>query len=171
VAVVPTMDDWIADEEPTAAKLNANIRDVGNFLLNDRPIAIACRKLTTQTIANNAEVIFDTVLIDTDNMVDLGVSTTRITINTAGYYLLTIGFPYTDDGVGVFRSFRINKNGSEVAANVMPKITGTVATSVTAMKYLSVNDYLEIEIGHDATTFTSRTVNDGPTLTAMWLCS
>lgn len=170
MAVLPVSPTFTAGEFPTAAKLN-ELSYAASFGYDDRPIAVACRKLSTQVIANNAEVQFDTVLIDNDNMVDLGSSTTRITIQTTGWYLLTIGFPYTDDGVGAFRAFRINKNGSEIAANVMPKITGSIATSVAALKYLTANDYLEIEMGHDATTFTTRTVNDGPTLSAMWLSS
>jgi hypothetical protein len=170
VAVLPVAPTFTAGEDPTAAKLNA-LSYAASFSYDDRPIAVACRKLTTQVIANNAEVQFDTVLVDTDNMVDLGSSTTRITIVTAGWYFLTIGFPYLDDGVGTFRAFRINKNGSEVAAQVQPKISGQIATSVAAFKYLVAGDYLEIEMGHDATTFTTRTVNDGPTLSAMWLCS
>lgn len=178
MAVIPTVEDWEAGEDLDAAKFNANIRDVGNFVLRDRPIAIVNRAVTTQTLVNNDEIIFDTVSLDTDNMVDLGSFPTRITIKTAGFYLINMQVPYSDDGTGSaggYRLFRVLRNGSdEVFQDVRNRFVptsglGTMGIAASSFEYCNVNDYLEIEIGHDANTFTTRTLGGGVTLSAMWM--
>lgn len=176
MATLPTVPTFTAGEDPTAAKMNALATAV-SFLYDDRPLAVVCRSSSTQSMASGAEVSFDTVLKDNDDMVDLGTNATRITIKTAGLYLLVMAVPYTDAAGGspAFRTWRIKKNGStEINGDVQPLFGATaqiVANAVTVSS-LAVNDYLEIETEHNASSnLVTRTANDGPKLSALWLMS
>lgn len=168
MAVIPVIPTFAAGEELTAEKLN-QLAAALTFQREGIRAKVA-RKLTTQTIASGVEVIFDSVIRDNDNMVNLVANATRITINTTGYYRMTVSFPWTDDGVGHFRSFRILKNGSEILGDVRGKLNAADqgAMSMGGSYYLVATDYLEIEIVHNATTFVTRTANDGPTLEIEW---
>lgn len=83
---------WTPGEYPTAAQFNANIRDNVSFLANPP----ACRVFhnANQSIAEGlttTEVLFNSELYDTDTMHSTVSSTGRITLTTAGIYVITFG--------------------------------------------------------------------------------
>ncbi|MBB5804651.1 hypothetical protein F4560_004419 [Saccharothrix ecbatanensis] len=157
------MDDWESGEKPTAEKMNANIRDVGNFHKN-KPTAKVSRKLTAQTLTTNTTIVFDQVNVDNDDMVDLGVSTTQITIRTAGYYLVvgTLIWAEPAAGLGYYRQGKILKNGALVTNDIRGPIGNSTAQGLTfaALPYCNVGDLLTLHMLHNATTSLTSLISD-----------
>lgn len=150
MAVIPDRDDWIAGEEPTAAKLNANIRDVGNFVIRDRPLARVSRG-SGQTIASGGStIIWTTVNNDNDNMVDLGSDDEIVTITTSGLYLVCGQISYTDQGTNTshYRVIELQKNAGRFASsNTLGAIaSGDFVCNATATIQLTAGDELSVKL-------------------------
>lgn len=113
----------------------------------------ACRLTHSvgQTIAEDAAlaaVTFDTELADTDGMHSSG-SPTRITIQTAGWYLIGFSGQLAADTDYQRLLARIRLNGStELSSNQNPGTTvsapQTLETSTVSL--LSVGDYVEVMV-------------------------
>lgn len=178
MAVIPSMDDWSAHEKPSAAKMNANIRDVGNFLLNDRPMAfVVGSTVSTQNLPTGTDAQFATVSLDTDNMVDLGTSSTRITFNTPGFYQVGSYFAWTEpaSGLGAYREPFLRKNGTDLITrfNVLPMAaTFRAAYCLSSIVYANAGDYMTVCLFHDASnTIVTNITAGGINMWAMWLTS
>lgn len=118
MATIPTMRTWVTGEVVTAAEMNSNIRDAGNFLLGGaasrRPTLFA-GLTANQTITSgvNTVVAFNSAGIDTDS--GLNTSTGVYTVATAGLWLFTGMMFWTGNGTG-YRSIAIFVSGGEAAA-------------------------------------------------------
>lgn len=136
--------------------LSANAEGVAtSFARSDHTHAItwnppACRLTNTasQNVATSTRtaITFNTETYDTDSMHSTSVNTDRITINTAGLYVVTahLEFP-ANAGAGV-RQTEIRLNGSDATLlaiqGTYPGAAGVIAAVSCTVK-LAVADYLQ----------------------------
>lgn len=85
---IPNLRTWTDDEVVTAAMLNEQIRDHGNFVLNP-PQAQMLRDVDNQTLTEGAveQVTYTSITRDNDSMAS--TVTSEMTINTPGLYLIS----------------------------------------------------------------------------------
>jgi hypothetical protein len=140
----------------------------------------SCRVYNNATISltDNTEtsLTFNTERFDTDTMHDTSTNTGRITIKTAGTYL--VGFhgriAAATDYVASY--FLLRVNGTTVIASQGLGNWGTGATpllfSVVTLYAFSVNDYVEVRGYQDNSANAARNVlfnaNDSPEFWATW---
>lgn len=115
MATLPTFRTWVAGEIVTAAYMNTNVRDAGNFFLS-WPV-FEGRQTVAQALANNTlvEILFDTEDVDTDNGHSTVTNTNRYTPQTAGRFQVSGGVSYAANATGV-RNAEIAKNGTTINA-------------------------------------------------------
>lgn len=106
----------------------------------------------TENISNASLTLitFNSESWDTDTMHDTSTNTGRITIKTAGKYIVTgcIGWNVGD---GSLRLIQLKKNGAVMAENRMPNITSNyVYNNITMIIDGAVNDYLELYVYQDS---------------------
>src|SRR6185312_17261357 len=115
MGTVPILRTWVAGELVTAAYMNTNVRDAGNFLLATP--TFQGRQSISQSMPNltNTAVLFDTEIIDSDNVHSTTTNTSRYTPLTPGYYQFGGGVGWTLNTTGV-RCAWFTFNGSTVVA-------------------------------------------------------
>lgn len=124
MATVPSFDTWLAGERPTAAKLNKNIRDAGNFL-KATPFGWAYRNAAlTLTDATWTEIAFDAEKADTDSMFS---TSTGFTIVTPGWYSFRGGSRFPNNSAG-YRGCRIRVNNIDADVVYSPPATSFSCT-------------------------------------------
>lgn len=148
MATVPVFRTWTAGEIVTAAFMNTNIRDAGNFLLG-RPVA-ELRQAAAQSIATSAFVAFllETEDLDTDNGHSTVTNLSRYTGATPGWYRFSGGTSYATNATGkryaLWGLNGTNVNGTH--ANI-PAITGNPSHVAARTKHIQLNgttDYVEL---------------------------
>ena len=108
MAIPATPHDWVSGEYPTTANMD-NITDWLNFLSN--PPSCRVYHNTTQSLTTGVEtpMVFNTERYDTDTMHDTATNNGRITINTAGLYVVGLSVGYTANATGTrYTSIRAN---------------------------------------------------------------
>lgn len=161
----------------TAANWNQDVVDNVSFLAN--PPACRVYHNTTQSIAHGVfqAVVFNSERFDTDSMHSTASNTSRITINTAGLYLVTghtefvTATDYTEHLVG----FKVN--GSTFIAFVRDKDPGTASDtrlySVATTWKFAATDYVELFVfqgnGAAAARNLSGTAAYGTEFSATWI--
>jgi len=99
----------------------------------------------TQSVAFNLTssyrlVTFDVSDYDTDGMVDFATDATRITIQTAGYYIIGGALAMTNtNGIGL----RILVNGIPYAGSLSDYVNIQSGCSATVAAYLNIGDYIQ----------------------------
>lgn len=171
MATVPNPTAWVAGERPTAAKLNANSTDLGNFLLS-KPTA-RIENWTDQAVptATYTDLTFSTTAFDTDGMASL--VNNRIIIQTNGIYRINCQTAWNVSGVGI-RYAALLKNGSYVTINGYPPHTaGLVVADVNEMLYLVAGDYLTVRgyqnTGGSLSTYSSTGTRPSTYLQVEWV--
>lgn len=106
---------------------------------------------TNQTIttATATAISFDTVVDDTDTMWVIG-SPTRLTINTAGRYIIFGNIEFEANGTGD-RKVIIRLNGSTIIASLHIDATAPTHTEdipIETMWTFAVGDYIELVVTH-----------------------
>jgi len=126
VATIPSYVTWVAGTVVTAAALNSQVRDPGNFYLA-RPYCnmfnntgVACTNGTATLIP------FDTEIEDNDSMHSTVTNPSRMIFNTPGVYLIIprLSFPSTGTG-GRIINLRLNSAGSNAGGTSLLNTTGT----------------------------------------------
>lgn len=147
MGTVPTPYDWVAGTAPTAAQLDAGVRDVGRFVLAvDR--AFAWRN-AAQTIANGTDTAVNWPIeyFDNDGLLNSGTPT-RFTISTPGIYLATGMVGWAGNSTG-YRVAALYRNGA-IWANESVQYPGhaNACTAIvpSALVSLSATDYLELKV-------------------------
>jgi len=109
---------------------------------------------------------FDVELFDTDTMHDNATNPSRVTVKTAGKYLITAGVRWESSTLGL-RHIWIDKNGGTALTEVIQGATGGhVGQVVTVTDDAAVNDYYRFAVLNTGTT----TIQAGPTgMTKPWL--
>lgn len=159
------------------------VEDITGTFWNGVPVTNppACRVFhnTTQSIADNTvtTVLFNSERYDTDNMHNTVTNNSRITINTAGLYLLTFhGRVITAaDYLALFCDFNVNA-GSFSCAEMRwhPNTTGDVHNyQLTTVYKFAAGDFIEARVYQDNTANASRTLESTsavtPEFSAAWV--
>ncbi len=148
MATVPSFRTWVTGEVVTAAELNSNIRDAGNFFLSV-PV-FEGRQTVAQSIPNSTvtAITLDTESVDTDNGHSTSTNTSRYTPQTAGRFQISGGVTYASNSTGN-READLYQNGGSITNGV--NNTNAVSTNVTrlATRTLTITcngttDYLEV---------------------------
>lgn len=141
-----------------------------DFLAN--PPACRATRSAAKSIANAAETFidFDAETYDTDSMHSTVTNNTRITINTAGLYLVTftgqLAAAATYDRIRTF--IRLN-GATNIGGSQAAKTTGSLAPELdTAFVYkFAATNYIEVDVFQDGTGAAKDLSN--PAFTATWL--
>lgn len=168
---------WSAGDKPTAAQFNQDIRDNASFLAN--PPACRVYHNTTQSIPDNTETVvsFNSERYDTNSMHSTSVNTSRITINTAGLYLVTFGGAVVDGSDYIQSYANIRLNGATFIAYHNHTGNGAntwfpLITLSTVYKF-AVSDYIEVLMYQDNSAGAARnlrsTGNWSPEFSATWI--
>ncbi|MDA8113162.1 MAG: hypothetical protein M0Z43_00330, partial [Acidithiobacillus sp.] len=110
--------------------------------------AIGCRviKGAAQTIPNNTwtAIQFDAEYFDTDTMHD-NVNNTRITIKTAGYYMVGGCVEWVSNTTGM-RIMAIRRNNAQHLVDAVHNSDqyGAAPGALSTVHYMAVNDYIEL---------------------------
>jgi hypothetical protein len=113
------------------------------------------RKSTTQAIANDTPTIlsWDTEDYDTDGMHSTVTNNSRITIITAGKYVVTANAKFaTSIAAGTGARIEILLNGTTVLASQSTGAVGTSAPSVNVVdaRDFASGDYIEVQVYHNS---------------------
>lgn len=146
--VIPTFRTWVAGEVVTAAYMNSNVRDGGNFFLAT-PIA-ELRQTVAQSLGSGAPtaILLDTEDVDTDAAHSTVTNTSRYTPQTAGYCQYSGGISYAVNATGVRGAYWYLNAAVVNATETMLATAAAVFVSVAARtKQIFANgstDYVEI---------------------------
>ena len=156
----------VAGEVYTAAAHNIIATDVNNLI-----VPPACRLIQAAaqtTVDSSATAIqFGAESYDTDTMHDNVTNNTRITIRTAGIYVITAGLGLTSTPSSAFELYLDQNNGTQLAQN---NSVGEAYKTISATKDFAVDDYIELKIyadGARVTRYASRPLVTF--LTATWI--
>ncbi len=135
-----------------------------------RPPSVKLERLSGQVIsdANTATILWDDEAWDTDTMHDLSTNTDRITINTAGIYLVIGAVRYTA-GISDDSSLTIRENGTLVVRDEGGPANTAGGRTASVMLNLAVNDYLQMQVYQNNSANTSRTTTTGTFFSAVWV--
>lgn len=157
MATIPVPITWVAGTVVTAGQMNSNIRDATNFLLAT-PFCSVFRNGALSLLANTLTLVsWDAENEDNDNMHSTVTNPSRITFQTTGLYLFTVGSSYGPTAADQGRRImvRLNSGGSsgggsqvaivDAATNATPAAIGSDMQPQIAFYYraLNVGDYLE----------------------------
>ena len=164
----PAIGPFTAGDILTAATMT----DIQTNLTNQRVPAMCRVKQTSgASIADNTNVTlaFDAEDFDTDAMHDNAVNNSRITINTAGVYLVVGGVRYTA-GVSDETRASILKNGGNVGIDERGSANTRSGMQVMGYYDLAITDYLELQVYQNNSANTARTTDTPYTfLSAAWI--
>jgi len=169
----------VADStELTAALWNEQVRDNTNFLYT--PPMCALGLTASQSIPHNAFTALSFTAadeIDTDDMHSTSVNPSRITINTAGVYMVSGLLNWGASANGTDRVASVFKNGSEVGGfrpGALSLPSYSVSTSIilgaSHPMNLAVGDYIELR-GYQTSGGGALNAISGSKFSAVWIGS
>lgn len=149
VPTVNTSDSWSASDHNTYVKDNFIYFKNKTDLLVTNPARCMVSRITdwsTNTTLSN--VTWETEVLDTDTMFTAGTPT-RITITTAGLYLVTGKITWSSGTAGSYRHVGFYVNGDTaliVAALTVPAASaGVTQSSLSGLYIFSVADYIQMK--------------------------
>jgi hypothetical protein len=141
--------DWAVGESPTAAKINANLRDNMNWLHDSIP-SVSVVANSAQTIADNTwtKVNFDAELVDIEAMHDTSTNNTRLTLVTTGVYLVVGIAPFDAVAFNKALGVRILLNNTTYLGQMLIASCNEDGNGATtaAMVSQTAGDYFELEV-------------------------
>jgi hypothetical protein len=148
MATLPSFRTWTAGEIVTAAYMNSNVRDAGNFFLS-WPV-FEGRQAVAQSFTSGAPtaLLIDTEDIDTDNGHSTVTNTSRYTPQTAGRFQLSGGTAWASNATGI-RTGELWKNGATLNGGGVNNgtVSGTTPRFPTRTLTATANgstDYFEV---------------------------
>lgn len=148
MATLPSFRTWVTAEVITAAYMNTNIRDAGNFFLS-WPV-FEGRQTIAQSISTgvDAGILLDVEDIDTDNGHSTSTNTSRYTPQTPGRFQLSGAVSFASNASGQ-RNAELGKNGSLVTASGISLTPNSgastrVPTRVMTLTANGSTDYFEL---------------------------
>ena len=126
----------------TATAHNNIVTNVNNYRV---PCACSVYSTATQSIpqASTAVVAYANEFFDTDAMHDNATNNSRITITTAGIYIITATAQFAGAGGGAYRLIGIRKYGTTELGYNNPPVE-PARGNVSIIDSASVNDYYEV---------------------------
>lgn len=179
IATVPVYTTWVAATIVTAAQLNGQIRDAGNFWLV-RPYCNVYNNAGLATTSGTLTLVpFDTELDDTDSMHSTVTNSSRIIAQTIGVYRLALSVDWPNNATGERRiMLRLNSGGSSgggtficIRDTAATNFAGTWTGPELNIPYRTANigDYWEMFIQQNSGgALTSPGGSYALTFTAMW---
>lgn len=148
MATLPSFRTWVAGEIVTAAYMNSNVRDPGNFFLS-WPV-FEGRQTLAQTLTTSVDtgILLDTEDIDTDNGHSTSANTSRYTPQTPGRFQLSGAVSFVSNTTGQ-RNAELGKNGSLVTGSsisLTPNTGASIRVPVRTMTQTAngSTDYFEL---------------------------
>jgi hypothetical protein len=148
MASIPVFITWVTSQVVTAAQMNSNIRDAGNFFLS-WPVA-ELRQTVAQSLTSGsgAAITLDTEDVDTDNGHSTVTNTSRYTPQTQGRFQHSGGIGYVSSSAGARYAYW-SINGSAINAGMHNYNAGTTGvlriTAPTLTSFFNGStDYLEL---------------------------
>ena len=148
MGTLPSFTTFSAGSILTAAQLNTNVRDAGNFFLS-WPV-FEGRQTVAQSIPNGTPtgVTYDTNDVDTDTGHSTVTNTTRYTGKTGGRFQLSGGIGFAANATGR-RAAQWYRNGSAVNAGsaMMPATAANdcaLAARTITVFLNGTTDYIEL---------------------------
>jgi hypothetical protein len=139
--------DVVTDELITAARMNAQIMANIRNLIN--PPTCRVYRSTNQSIttATSTAITFNSERFDTDAMHDVVTNTDRITINTAGLYVISGNVTFDTSATGI-RELTIELNGTTAIArlSVGNRSDNYNIASVTCAYKLAATDFVKLVV-------------------------
>lgn len=178
MATVPSFRTWNVGEIVTAAFLNTNVRDAGNFFV--APPIVEVFQAVAQSLGNAAftALTFDSSSVDTDGGHSNVTNNSRYVGKTAGYFLFSGGANFAGNATGG-RGTLWAKNGTAINQSQLMMFAGTAAVTlgiVARPKIIQLNgttDYVELQAFQSSggALNTSVAGQDGATLVGKWIHS
>ena len=149
MATVPSPRTWAVGELLTAAKLNTDLRDGINFLLNPPRALITDPTPTSISGSTMTTLSWGSEEYDNDGGHSTSSNTSRYTVQTAGRYEYLANINWTQTGAGN-REVYVRKNGTtdlRIAYTNNPS-TGTWTSTIQCHgdSLLVAGDYLEVRL-------------------------
>lgn len=178
MATLPAFRTWVAGEVVTAAFMNSNIRDGGNYFLA-QPLA-SLRQNVVQSVPNNAwtAITFDTEDLDTDNGHSTSTNTSRYVAATAGWHLCTYDLSFVGNVTGR-RGGRMRMNGADTGVGFgMGRVLMNTSSAFDAavcgsglLQFNGTTDYVELMGFQDSggALNTNIAVDAAPRLLVFWI--
>jgi hypothetical protein len=138
----------------------------------------SCRVMRTATQAigtsSDTAILFTGERWDTDNMHSILTNTSRITINTAGVYMVGGCIEFDNDAGGSFRQLSVRVNGSThivMTLDNSPDASIVSRQSVTTAYSFAATDYVELIARQDSggNLNVNNVGNYSPEFWAMWV--
>lgn len=145
IATIPVYRTWTAGEVITAAELNSNVRDAGNFMLS-WPVCEA-RQTIVQSLATGSgtAISLDTNEIDTDGGHSTVTNNSRYTAKTQGRFMFSGGVGYATSGAGSrWAYWSINGTALNGASQSLPGNVLRLAAPTMSGFFNGSTDYLEL---------------------------
>lgn len=167
MATIPSPATWTAGEVPTAAKMNTNIRDTANYLLNPPTCQVQIPAAQTLTTGTVTILTATTTVWDTDSMAS--AADNGIKIKTAGLYLLTGYVAYASNATG-YRGALIYGNSTILASDYRTPVSGVPTPyTVSVLARLAVNDVITLRgLQTSGGNLDATTTNGAGRLSAVW---
>ena len=152
----------------------SGVTDVNNLIVPPSASIYRTNNLTSYTSDTN--IAFETEDWDTDGMVDLGAQSTRITIQTAGLYLITARIRPSGSATITRTLVKIMVNDAEVEAfDPVVDSTAARASVFSTQRVLAVNDFITVRAaitGGSAYSIPGAATEGAnrARLTATWIC-
>jgi hypothetical protein len=151
MATIPATQSFLAGERVTASKLNAAAKTPLDFLM--APPRCKVRQAGTQqsiTSGTETQISFDTEMYDNDNMYASSAAD-RITINTAGYYLVVGVYSFANgSNVTGYRRMSVYANGTLLASNTAPPVATNQYMEASGIVYFNAGDNANMKVIHTA---------------------
>ena len=163
-----TFTDVSTGDVYTAAAHNLILENVENYRV---PPMCRVKQTSGASIgdASNTILAFNAEDFDTDGMHDNATNNSRITINTAGVYLVIASVRYTA-GVSDDTRISILKNGGNVGIDERGPNNTRSGQQVMGYYDLAAADYLEAQVYQNNSANTARTTDTPYTfLSAAWI--
>lgn len=169
MGTVPTFDDWTAKENPTAAKMNKNVRDAGKFFAS--PPTCIMRSTAAQTLTTGVEttISLDVADEDTDGMADLAGD--QIVFKTAGLYIVSAQVVFATSSSGYRRLVVIDGTGANIAgATTGDAVSVQLYLECTKVRRFAVNDSVKASVQQASGGNLATVITGGmPSLSAVWV--
>lgn len=177
MATVPSYRTWTDGEVVTAAMLNSNIRDDGQFWVSSRPRA-RLRQTAAQSLSSTiwAAINFDVEDVDNDGGHSTSTNTSRYVAQTAGWFLV--------GGIGAISASGSGQRGTRLAVNGTVQAGtqtqgnagsagGTDMAVGTQLIFLNATDYVELQVMQNSggAINTQVTSPEQSTLNVVWVGS
>ena len=129
----------------------SGVTGVSNLIVPPMVRAIRTADQTLTSASTTAIQFTASDEFDTDAMHDTSTNTNRITINTAGVYIITATVNIASaNSTGTYRLVAIRKNGSNEIATQNPGAIQDARVTVTVTDLAAISDYYEAVVYQDS---------------------